>query len=136
MGKRGPKPSSPNGEPKKRVTLALASDVIDFMYAHKPTVPWLESVMRDLRAEESRDFGAALTPENVSVPSTIAADALREAKWSGVDDLLRRWTYPKHADHISSIARILDSQTDLESMSFRCSKCHERLFLDCDTRFE
>jgi hypothetical protein len=61
MGKRGPKPSSPNGEPKKRVTMALASDVIAWMYSHKPMVPWLESLMRDaMRAEGFRNFGDAL----------------------------------------------------------------------------
>lgn len=68
MTKLGRKPLSPNGEAKKRYTVALPTDVIALLRELPNAAAVIESVLRkyfsDADAEEPRDFGSALPFDN------------------------------------------------------------------------
>jgi len=46
MAKRGPKPKTPNGEPKQRYNTVYATDVLAFLRTLPNAAAWLDRVIR------------------------------------------------------------------------------------------
>lgn len=110
MVKRGRKPTSPNGEPKQRYTVALPTDVVAFLREQPNAAIVIESALRDRmpRAEEPRDFGIALPSEDDKVHDLRDATGrfTRNTIASATERLLDEWIMSNvHASHSTRIVR-------------------------------